>query len=103
MSGRTIRSLNENVGLDNNLNTLGLTVHWLQLILVVFSFALPPLDCLELPIGAGDFCSIVPHLLLKRRELNKSFSQIFTNFVNLSIADPSFDNLAVTLKPNFFG
>ena len=23
---------------------------------------------------------------------------IFTNFVNLSIADPSFDNLAVTLK-----
>ena len=79
------------------MNTLGLTVHKLPL-LVLFSLALPSLDCLELPIGAGDFSSIIPHLLLKRSELQKSSSQIFTNFVNLSIADPSFDNLAVTLK-----
>ena len=99
ISDRTIHSLKEDVGLNNYVNTLGLTVHKLPL-LVLFSLALPSLDCLELPIGAGDFSSIIPHLLLKRSELQKSSSQIFTNFVNLSIADPSFDNLAVTLKQN---
>ena len=36
-----------------------------------------------------------------KKKLIKQIFQLFNNFVNLSIADPPFDNLAVTLKPKF--